>query len=68
MPRKNDGIEIPSSTTKVIALSAGPYCRAADTTPARTPKPEHSTKATPARISVAPNRFSTSSSTGRFSA
>jgi len=25
MPRKNDGIEMPTSTTKVIALSAHPY-------------------------------------------
>ena len=67
MPRKKEGIEMPISTTKVMALSANPYCRAAETTPAATPRIEQRTSAVPARISVAPKRSSTSSSTGRFS-
>ncbi len=37
MPRKNDGTEMPRITATVIALSAAPYCRAADTTPAAMP-------------------------------
>ena len=66
MPRKKDGIEMPISTTKVIALSARPYCRAADTTPARTPSTEQMTKEVPARMSVALKRSRISSRTGRF--
>ena len=58
---------MPSSTAKVIALSAVPYCRAAETTPAATPRTEQRTKATPASSSVAWNRSHTSSRTGRFS-
>ena len=58
---------MPISTVKVIALSAKPYCRAAETTPARMPRIEQSTKLVPARTSVALKRSSTSSRTGRLS-
>jgi hypothetical protein len=68
MPRKNDGTEIPKITAKVIARSAAPYWRAAETTPAAMPRIAQSTKAVPARISVAEKRSRISSSTGRFSA
>ena len=68
MPRKKDGIEMPSSTTKVITLSAVPYWFAAETTPAITPRMEQITKAVPASTSVPLNRSSTSSRTGRLSA
>ena len=67
IPRKNEGIEIPRMTAKVMPLSARPYCRVAEITPATMPSTEHSTKAAPARIRVAEKRSSTSSSTGRFS-
>jgi hypothetical protein len=66
MPRKKEGIEIPSKTTKVMALSAVPYWLAADTTPATMPRTEHRTKLVPASTRVALNRSSTSSSTGRL--
>ena len=58
---------MPISTTKVMALSAKPYWRAAEMTPARTPRIEQSTKLVPDRIIVALNRSSTSSMTGRLS-
>ena len=66
IPRKNEGIEIPRMTAKVMPLSATPYCRVAEITPATMPSTEHSTNAVPARISVALSRSSTSSSTGRL--
>ena len=67
MPRKKDGTEMPISTVKVMALSATPYWRAAETTPARMPSTEHRTKLVPASISVALKRSRTSSMTGRLS-
>ena len=67
IPRKNDGIEIPRMTANVMPLSARPYCRVAEITPATMPSTEHSTKAVPARIRVALSRSNTSASTGRLS-
>ena len=66
MPRKNDGTEIPTRTEKVISLSARPYWRVAEMTPARMPRTEHMTKASPDKINVALKRSSISSMTGRF--
>ena len=66
-PSQKDGTEMPISTMKVMILSAQEYCRTAETTPAIRPKTEHRTREVPARISVAENRSSTSSMTGRLS-
>jgi hypothetical protein len=57
---------MPTRTASVTSLSVRPYCRTAETIPASSPSTEAITKAAPARISVAENRSSTSSSTGRF--
>ena len=50
MPRKKDGVEMPTSTVSVISLSAQPYWRTAETTPARRPKMVQRRRAAPARI------------------
>ena len=68
IPRKNDGIDIPTKTADVIALSIKLYCRDAEITPAKIPKNAQKIKDVPARTSVALNLSKTSSKTSRLSA
>ena len=66
MPKKNDGIEIPIKTNKVIILSVTVYCLAAEIVPIIIPKKEHRIKAVPDSIKVALKRSRISSRTGLF--
>ena len=66
MPKKNDGIEMPIKTNKVIILSVTVYCLAAEIVPIIIPKKEHKIKAVPESIKVALKRSRISSRTGLF--
>ena len=66
IPKKNDGIEMPTITKRVIILSEISYCFADEIIPNTTPRTEQRTKAVPERTNVADSRSNISSNTGRF--